>query len=152
MQTIVVGYDGTRPAERALERAAELAKAFGGKVIVVSVVAPEPVDVSGGAFGLMPYSMYDSGQTHPRTDEAAWDQHRGRIQSLRSTAGVDSEFLGVVGQPAAEIVEAAETAKADLIVVGTREPGLLERLFGGSVSQGVARHASCDVLIVHSDT
>ena len=63
--------------------------------------------------------------------------------------GVPHEFAGVVGQPVEEIVDVAERRHADLIVVGTREPGLLERLLGGSVSQAVARRARCDVLIVH---
>jgi nucleotide-binding universal stress UspA family protein len=62
---------------------------------------------------------------------------------------VTHEFAGVVGQPSAEIVDVAERRGADLIVVGTREPGFLERLLEGSVSQGVARRAHCDVLIVH---
>ena len=48
-----------------------------------------------------------------------------------------------------EILDVADQHHADLIVVGTGEPGLLERLLGGSVSQGVARRAHCDVLIVH---
>jgi nucleotide-binding universal stress UspA family protein len=38
---------------------------------------------------------------------------------------------------------------AQLIVVGTREPSLVERLLGMSVSERVQRQARCDVLIVH---
>jgi nucleotide-binding universal stress UspA family protein len=42
----------------------------------------------------------------------------------------------------------ADQRSADLIVVGTGERAMLERLFGGAVSDSVAHHAHCDVLIV----
>jgi nucleotide-binding universal stress UspA family protein len=148
MDKILVGYDGSRSAERALNRAADFAKALGSRVVVISVVAPEPVDTS-GAFGLMPYATFEPGRTNPRTDEAVWQEHRGRVEAFLRHAGLQSDFVGAVGEPVGAIVDSAEALGADLIVVGTREPGFLERLLGGSVSQGVARHASCDVLIVH---
>ena len=37
MNTIVLGYDDTEPAKRALDRTAELARAFQANVVVVSV-------------------------------------------------------------------------------------------------------------------
>jgi nucleotide-binding universal stress UspA family protein len=152
-KTIVVGYDGTAPAEEALRRAAEYARAFAAKVVVVSVAAPQPLAEVGapGAFGLMPYAAYpagDPGQVVER-DEQLWEQHRGRVQALFADADLQVEFAGVAGEPAQELVDAAERRQAELIIVGTREPGFLERLFGGSVSQNVARRAGCDVLIVH---
>lgn len=148
MRTIVVGYDGTRGAEAALTRVAELAKAFGSKVVVVSVASPEPV-VPDGAFGLMPYYDLGAATVDERVDELLWHQHRDRVEAFFADSGTPVEFAGVMGSPVEEILEVAEQHQADLIVVGTGEPGFLERLMGGSVSQGVARRAHCDVLIVH---
>jgi len=146
--TIVVGYDGTPPAELALARAAELAKAFDSRVLVADVATPEPLRTEPGAFGLPPYYVYAADEG-VRSDEALWQQHRARVESFLAGTGVPHEFAGIVGEPVEEIVDVAERRHADLIVVGTREPGFLERLLGGSVSEGVARRAHCDVLIVH---
>jgi nucleotide-binding universal stress UspA family protein len=152
-KTVVVGYDGTAPAERALQRAVEYARAFAAKVVVVSVAAPQPLAEVGapGAFGLVPYYAYpggDPGQVVER-DERLWEQHREHVQRLFVDADLQAEFAGVAGEPAQELVDAAEQHQAELIIVGTREPGFLERLLGGSVSEDVARRARCDVLIVH---
>jgi nucleotide-binding universal stress UspA family protein len=151
MKTIVLGYDGTRPAERALGRAAELAEAFRSTVIVASVASPLATGAAanvgaGGAFGLAPFD-YSAGA---KAVEDVWQQHRARVSEELSGRGIACEFAASIGRPVEEIVELAEEHGADLIVVGTREPGFVERLFVGSVSQGVARRAHCDVLIVHA--
>jgi nucleotide-binding universal stress UspA family protein len=148
LKTIVVGYDGTRTAERALERAAELAQAFDARVIVTDVATPEPPAPTPGAFGITPYYV-GTRENEVRRDQELWQQHRKRIDAFLGRPGVEYEFAGVVGSPATEIVAVAEQRRADLIVVGTREPGLLERLLEGDVSRGVAGQARCDVLIVH---
>jgi nucleotide-binding universal stress UspA family protein len=154
VKTILVGYDGTRSAERALLRVSELAKAFGSNVIVASVTPAEPLpSIGAGAFGPMPY-LTDGAQelgAAARANEALWQEHRERLQVLFAADGVPVEFADIVGQPAEELVALAEQHDADLIVVGTREPGFLVRLLGGSVSEGVARRAHCDVLIVHPE-
>ncbi len=137
MKTIVVGYDETEPAKRALDRAAELAEAFGAKLIVTSV-APVLVPIGRGAG---PIDPTDTPQEHREELERARERLTGR--------NVEAEFVPAVGEPADTIVMLAEERDADLIVVGTREPSVLERLLGQSVSQSVSRQAHCDVLIVH---
>jgi nucleotide-binding universal stress UspA family protein len=136
MKTIVVGYDETEPANRALDRAAELAEAFSAKLIVTSVA---PVLVSTRAPGAI--DPTDPPEQHVAELAHAAERLRGRT--------VDAEYQAAVGEPAETIVQRAEERHADMIVVGTREPGVLDRLLGQSVSQSVSRHAHCDVLIVH---
>jgi nucleotide-binding universal stress UspA family protein len=139
MQTILVGYDEGEPAKRALTRAAELAKAFGGKIVVTSVartLAPAP-----GGHGPGPVDLADPPELH---DEQL--KHAAAFLAEHDVAG---EFLTGLGEAAHEILRLAHERDADLIVVGTREPGFLSRLLEPSVSGGVQRHAHCDVLIVH---
>jgi len=125
MKTIVVGYDESDPSERALLRAAELARFYDAKLIVTSVV---PVLIKAG------------GGPEPEPIE---------IQQRVRELDVEAELVEAIGDPADAIVEVAEQRVADLIVVGTREPSLIERELGHSVSEQVQRRAHCDVLIVH---
>jgi len=137
MKTIVLGYDGSEQSDRALARAGDLATAFGSTVVVVSVA---PL-MSGGAHGGGSVDPTDPPEVH----DVLLDGARGRLADRGLTAEV---ALGL-GAPADAIVQLAEERAAELIVVGTREPGLMERLLGLSVSESVQRRAHCDVLIVH---
>jgi nucleotide-binding universal stress UspA family protein len=137
MNTIVVGYDETEPSKRALERAADIAEKFGSRVVVTSV-SPVLISTSRSAGALDP--------SDPPAKHAAELEHARTYLSGRN---VDAELQPAVGEPADTIVEVAEKAGATLIVVGTREPNILERLLGQSVSGAVSRQAHCDVLIVH---
>ncbi len=138
MKTIIVGYDDTEPSKRALERTADLAKAFDSKVYVTSV-APT----------LEPASGRGTGGVDP-TDPP--EKHLAELETARQFLegkGIQAEYQAAIGEPADTIVELAGQRNADLIIVGTREVGLLQRLLGQSVSDAVAHQARCDVMIVH---
>ena len=137
MKTIVLGYDETPAAERALERTAELAKAFGSSVIVTSVAHVAP----SGPRGSGPIDPTDPPELHSEQLDHAKSKFREH--------GVEAKAVTAVGEPANAIVEVAESPDADLIVVGPRELGFFERMLGQSVSEGVAHRSHCDVLIVH---
>lgn len=125
MRTIVVGYNESQPSERALQRARELAGLYGARLVVTSAV---PVLIgSGGRVALEP---------------------SGLAEKL-AQRGIEAEVVEGAGDPAEVICTVAEERGADLIVVGTREPSLIERQLGHSVSEHVQRRAHCDVLIVH---
>jgi nucleotide-binding universal stress UspA family protein len=137
METIVVGYDATDPSKRALARAADIAEKFGSRLVVTSV-APVVVPAGHGTAGIDPTDP-------PARHQAELEEANSYLASRKLTA----ELQPAIGEPADTIVEVAQKVGATLIVVGTREPSILERLLGTSVSQAVSRHAHCDVLICH---
>jgi nucleotide-binding universal stress UspA family protein len=124
---ILLAYNDTDVSNRALERAAELAKLYDAKLVVTSVT---PVVV-----GAMPDGR--PGPELQRADE--------RLREL----GLEPVLVEAVGDIAAAIVEVAGSNDVGLIVIGTREPSQVERMLGHSVSEQVQRMAHCDVLICH---
>jgi nucleotide-binding universal stress UspA family protein len=147
MKTIVVGYDDSEAARRALDRAADLATAFASRLVVTSV-ADLVADIVAPVGDIPTLGQLPA----PREPVDTSEIHRRHLESARAFLGereVEASFVLGRGSAADAIVDTAEQEGADLIVVGTREPGFLDRLFGGSVSQDVARGAHCDVLIVH---
>lgn len=123
---ILVAYDGSDHAKKAVAHAVALAKAFGSSVCVITV-AVDPSQAS-----------LDKAQKI--ASEAA--------EALKSQGVALEEVAVRSGTPAAEILNYAEEKGVDLIVMGSRGLSALQRLVLGSVSQAVASRARVPVLIV----
>jgi nucleotide-binding universal stress UspA family protein len=163
MKTIVVGYGGSGAAERALTRAADIAEAFSARLVVVSVTAPMHIPVAVSAFEpaapLIPPAAAGAGgtarvpdyQPAPALPDPRELAQRELEQARLSLAGrrVEAEYVVEVGDPVERLLDVASRHDADLIVVGSREHGFVERLLGRSVDEAVARRADRDVLLVH---
>lgn len=131
MRKILLAYDATPEADVALERAAELAKALGAEVGVVSVVPFHP-----GRIGIDPWD-----DTTVHTEELL------RARERLAAFGITSELHRPVGDPAHEIERLATEHGYDTIVVGARDLGALARALQGSVSEHVATHAHATVVV-----
>jgi nucleotide-binding universal stress UspA family protein len=139
MKTILVAYDDTEPSRRALDRAATLAEAFGSRVLVTSIA---PLHYSSPRLTL---TVKERGE-----GIAAREEDMQQAQGILHERGLSAETVAGRGDPGPTIAKLAEDNGADLIVVGTRELGSLQRLLRQSVSQEVSRKARCDVLIVQA--
>lgn len=141
MKTILAAIDFSDVTEAVLDHATALAGAFGAKVYVVHVAAPEPTFVT-----------YAPGPQHERdfrADELR-DEHR-KIQDLAAAMQakkIDAEALLVPGETINKLLEEADHLDADIIVMGSHGHGALYELLVGSVTDGILRKAKRPVTIV----
>jgi nucleotide-binding universal stress UspA family protein len=136
MERIVVGYDGSDHAERALDRAIELSD--GAELVVVSAASLTRM-TRDPALGTSAVDPIEAEAARDSLDKARARLARRAIQAKTVEAHCE---------PAEALVRQAETDRADLIVVGTRGLNTAQRLLLGSVSTKVMHHAPCDVLVV----
>jgi nucleotide-binding universal stress UspA family protein len=131
MDKILLAYDGTAEAKKALATATELSKAFGATLAVVSVVPVHP--------GRTPIDPWDDREVHA--------QELLEARDLLRQGGVEAQLIEPAGDPAETIERIAENGGFDTIVVGTRGQGALGRMLQGSVSEHVATHAHATVVV-----
>ncbi|HUH93447.1 MAG TPA: universal stress protein [Casimicrobiaceae bacterium] len=123
---IVLATDGSVHSARAAEAAAGVALRSSLPVTVVCVLA------------------------HPQDDRGRAMANVEAATALLRTAGARADGRTAEGKPHEAILDAARGAHADLIVVGRRGLGGVERLLLGSTSERVSGFADCAVLIVRA--
>ena len=144
---ILVAFDESAVAERALREALMLAKDGGAAVRVINAVDimfPATTDM-----------VYVDLETYRKDRVAAGQQTVDRAAAIAREAGVSVEtaVLEVEGTRFSNaILNEAGTWAAELIVVGTHGRGALIHLLLGSVAERIIRHAPVPVLLVGGDT
>ncbi len=137
---IVVAYDGSDHAIKALNTAIELAKAFNSKLDVVEVV--DTAALLGMGFAPIPSEVIAQVYNKAQNDV---EQAKKKAQEA-GVKDVTSQVLE--GDPATSIIEYASKNGADLIVMGSRGLSTFKRLILGSVSSKVVQESRVPVLVI----
>lgn len=149
MKKILVAVDESESSARAAKFVQEFFR--GDDVSLTAVnVASQPVEWMPAA----PYGGITAWPAPAVQDlsamEDAWAREEAAGQAVAGRQvppGTDIEVA--FGETVDAILAAAEDLDADMIVVGSRDKGFLDRLFSGSVSEQLVRKAPRPVLVVH---
>jgi len=138
---ILLAYDGSHHAQRALAVTLDLAQRYGAKVYAVSVAhVPEFADTRDEVNG----ALEDASNFY--------DKLLREAREAASRKGIELETRVVPGHPADALARFAEEKGCDLIVVGARGRSGVTRYILGSASEAVVRYAHCSVLVVKDTT
>ena len=136
-RNILLPVDGSQFMEKNVTYACDVARTEGSKLTLIHVVSLPTVVEPGIPIDPSPF-------------EKGGAQILEKARKIAKEHGVDVETkLGrTYGNPAHEIVRAAEEGKYDMIIIGAKGHSLLRNLMIGSVCDGVMRNAPCPVLVV----
>lgn len=152
---ILVGYDGSKYADAAIDDLVNAGLPKQGTALAVSVAevwmppTDSPAEDENG--GTNPYvaelarHYEEVGRREVAEAEASAKHAQERIHSI--LPGWDVRFAATYGSPAWEILSAADDFQADLIVVGSQGRTGLSRFVLGSISQKVLSTAHCSVRV-----
>jgi nucleotide-binding universal stress UspA family protein len=138
---ILCAVDFSEPSKAALQSAADLAKRFDAKLVVLHVYhmpiypLPEGAIMPTGAELSALFAEIDRGL-------------EGWKRDVTQRGVREVETISADGVPWRTIVSRAQECAADLIVVGTHGHSGIKHVLLGSVAERVVRHAHCPVLAV----
>lgn len=140
-KTVVVGVDGSEVSYEAAKLAASIARHWGARLKMVTVVRP-------------PEGWWGIGGAPPTAEAMSEAYIEGRekilndVQAALDLEGVDFESVQELGEPFDRLIAVCEETDADLLVIGKRGAGLAERMLLGSTADKLTHHAPCPVLVV----
>jgi nucleotide-binding universal stress UspA family protein len=142
---VLVGFDESAAADRALDRGIEEARARRSRLVVLSVLEM-PLDPQVDRyFGTLDDVADWEGQPIAPPPELVGllAEARERVEG----AGLRADFMWAAGEPGRAIVDAARDARADVVVLGEHHHGFLASLLGTDVAAEVERELGSSVVV-----
>ncbi len=138
-QKILVAYDGSDTAKRALNTALSLARLYSGELDLITVRKPLPHYVS-----------RKQGESTPASGQA--DDYFRQLHREVMTVADEAQVLLhphlLHGHEVESVIAFAKEHRSDLLVIGqVGHTSLLRRVWGGA-AQNLTRLAPCSVLVV----
>lgn len=144
---ILLATDGSDYSKAAIEELARMPFPNGTKVRIVSAFENTPLITSSYAsMGGLAGGYAETSEIVENLSENVLNKAAELLKKKNPELSITT--VAINGSPKHVILEEAEKAGADLIVVGSHGRGVIGRFLLGSVSQAVAMHAQCSVLIV----
>ncbi len=145
LRGVVVGVDGSPSSEAAVQWAAREA-ASRGVPLTLAYVQPLPLEMA------WPVPMVSSElvvQQQNYGEELVQRAHRIVVEATEDGGAVEVDRDVSMGPIVPTLVDLSKGA--DVIVVGCRGQGPVDRLLLGSVSSGLLHHARCPVAVIHDE-
>ena len=151
IKKVLIGIDDSKHAEHAAEYGFDIARKFGAEVGLVNIIEPVIIPQNpGGMDPIMGASMVGAGIEEMEILDIQKSQSENTFDRIikELSGGMPVTHFTEYGSSADGIISCSKEFKADLIVIGTHSRTGFDRLFMGSVSEHVVRHAEVPVLVV----
>jgi len=150
---IMVGIDGSKYAEDALDKAIEIARTDGAKLVIEHVFDLPETHLRLAGVTNREGTLPPNDLPIPEEITAQYGPLLKRYAEkarLRGVNDVHSEIMPIFGNAGAGLLMYSELKNSDLLIAGSRGLTGLKRALLGSVADYLVRNSECDVLIVKS--
>lgn len=127
---IIVAFDGSKVARKAVQLAKKHAQVFGGKVILVTSMKGGPE---------VPRKEFERAEKLLQSEEVALKEAGVACEAILSVRGME---------PGEDLIQTAEEKRAEEIIVGIQKKSKVGKLLFGSTAQYVILNAACPVVTV----
>lgn len=146
-KTILLCTDGSEQALHAAHAAVDIARRFDARLVLLTVFD----DTAACTPYLGAWQMGVDPEALTRYAAEVQQEAEQSAGKVIQESGLSYQLMREMGHPVDAILDAARRKQADLIVLGSRGMGAWKSVILGSVSDGVAHHAECPVLIIRGE-